>query len=123
VARPRVLLADDHPAIVAALGRLLSEECDVVGAVAAGTDVADAAARLQPVVTVVDLNLPGVSGLDVCRQIRRTDPRAQVIVMSAMIDDATTEAVLAAGASAFFQKFAPTGELIAAVKRAWIAST
>ena len=55
-----------------ALGRALSTECDVVGAIGDGREVADAAARLQPDVIVVDLNLPNVSGLDVCRQITQT---------------------------------------------------
>jgi DNA-binding NarL/FixJ family response regulator len=45
------------------LGRVLSSECDVVGVIADGYKVADAAARLQPVVILVDLNLPNVSGL------------------------------------------------------------
>ena len=47
---------------------MLALECDVVGVVADGSEVAAAAARLQPVVIVVDLNLPNVSGLDACRQ-------------------------------------------------------
>jgi DNA-binding response OmpR family regulator len=74
VTRPRVLLADDHPSIAKALARMLSMECDVVGIVGDGKDVADAAARLQPVVTVLDINLPHVSGLDICREITRNDP-------------------------------------------------
>ena len=74
--RPRVLLADDHPGVARAFVRLLSFECDVVGVVADGSEVAEAAARLQPVVSVVDLNLPNLNGLDVCRQIRQTNPRA-----------------------------------------------
>ena len=57
--------------MVKALERLLALECDVVGVVADGSEVATAAARLHPVVTVVDLNLPNVSGLEECRRIRR----------------------------------------------------
>ena len=81
--RPRVLLVDDHPGILKALGRVLSAECDVVGVIADGREVAEAAMRLQPQVIVVDLNLPHVSGLDVCRQVTRNDPRVKVIVISA----------------------------------------
>ena len=80
--RPRVLLADDHPGVARALSRLLSFECDVVGVVGDGCEVADAAARLQPVV-VLDVNLPNVNGLDVCRQITQDSPRARVIVINA----------------------------------------
>ena len=117
--RPRVLLADDHAGIVQVLDRLLSRDCDIVGVVADGRDVADAATRLQPVVTVVDLNMPNVNGLDICRQIRGSDPDARVIVISGMFDDDIRDEALAAGASGFFQKSAAGNELIGAIERAW----
>ena len=116
--RPRVLLVDDHPGIVRALSRLLSTECDVVGVMADGREAADAAARLQPVVIVVDLNLPDVSGLDVCRQIRDSNPRVKVVVISARIDEAIRDEALAAGASGFFEKSA-ANELVVAIRRLW----
>ena len=119
--RPRVLLVDDHPGIVRALSRLLSTECDVVGVMADGREVAAAAARLQPVVIVVDLNLPDVSGLDVCRQIRDSNPRVKVVVISARIDEAIRDEALAAGASGFFEKSA-ANELIEAIRRIWTES-
>jgi DNA-binding NarL/FixJ family response regulator len=120
--RPRVLLVDDHPGIVEALGRMLSPGCDVVGAVADGHKVADAAARLQPVVIVMDLNLPDISGLDVCRHITQDNPLVKVIVISAMTDAAIRDEALAAGASGFFHKSA-VKELIAAITRVWTEST
>jgi DNA-binding NarL/FixJ family response regulator len=116
--RPRVLLVDDHPGIVRALSRLLSTDCDVVGVMADGREAADAAARLQPVVIVVDLNLPDVSGLDVCRQITHNNPRVKVIVISARIDEAIRDEALAAGASGFFEKSA-ANELVVAIRRLW----
>ena len=116
--RPRVLLVDDHPGIVRALSRLLSTDCDVVGVMADGREAADAAARLQPVVIVVDLNLPDVSGLDVCRQINHNNPRVKVIVISARIDEAIRDEALAAGASGFFEKSA-ANELVVAIRRLW----
>jgi len=120
--RPRVLLVDDHPGIVQALSRVLSPVCDVVGVIADGREVADAAARLQPVVIVVDLNLPNVNGLQICREMTRTDPRAKVVVISATADDAIGDEALAAGASGFFLKSA-VNELIVAITRIWTEST
>ena len=116
--RPRVLLVDDHPGILQALGRALSPACDVVGGIADGREVADAAARLQPVVIVMDLNLPHVSGLDVCRYITQNNPRVKVIVISARIDEAIRDEALAAGASGFFEKSA-ANELVVAIRRLW----
>jgi DNA-binding NarL/FixJ family response regulator len=117
--RPRVLLADDHEAMALVLSRVLSRECEIVGVVGDGGEVVDAAARLQPAVIVVDVNLPNVNGLDVCRAITRANPLAKVLIMTAMIDDAIKEEALAAGASGFFNKSVAGGELLEAIKRAW----
>jgi len=105
--------------MVKALERVLALECDVVGVVDDGSDVAAAAARLQPVVIVVDLNMPNVGGLDACRQILQTNPRAKVIVITGMMDETIRADALAAGASDFVAKLTAGTELIAAVTRAW----
>lgn len=120
--RPRVLLVDDHPGVVQALGRVLSSACDVVGVVADGRAVADAAAQLAPIVIVVDLNLPNISGLEVCRQIAPNNPRVRIIVVTAITDDAIRDQALAAGASGFFHKSAAS-ELVAAIGRLWTQLT
>jgi DNA-binding NarL/FixJ family response regulator len=120
--RPRVLLVDDHPGIVQALSRVLAPACDVVGVMGDGREVSGAAALLQPVVIVLDLNLPDVSGLEVCRQITRNNPRMKVIVITAMADDAVRDEALAAGASGFVHKSA-ANDLIVAIQRVWAEST
>ncbi len=81
--RPRVLLAEDHPGVVRALRRVLSRSVTSSALVDDGREVAGAAARLEPVVSVVDLHLPNVSGLEACRRIMRTNPRAKVILITA----------------------------------------
>ena len=117
--RPRVLLADDHPGLVKALSRILAVDCDIVGVVADGNEVAEAATRLQPVVTVVDLNLPNIDGLEVCRRILRSNPRAKVIIMTAMLDGGIASEAVAAGASGFFGKLQAGHEMIDAIRAAW----
>ena len=98
---------------------VLSPDCDVVGVVADGSEVAGAAARLQPVVVVVDLNLPGVSGLEACRRIVQAHLRARVILITASSDDALRSEAISAGASDFVQKRAAATDLVAAIRRAW----
>ena len=105
--------------MVEALERVLSLECDVVGIVADGSEVAEAAARLQPVVTVVDLNLPNVNGLEACRRILRTNPRAKVILISGMSHETIWAEALAAGASGCLSKLAAGTELVVTIRRAW----
>jgi DNA-binding NarL/FixJ family response regulator len=116
---PRVLLADDHPGLVKALSRVLSIDCDVVGVVADGSDVVEAAARLEPVVTVLDLNLPNVDGLELCRRILQTNPRAKVILMTAMPDRGIATEAVEAGAYGFFSKLQAGHEMIDAIRAAW----
>ena len=81
--RPRVLIADDYPDIVNAVSRLLSLDCDIVGTVADGSELLEAARRLQPDVIVLDVNLPNVDSLRACRDITRMNPEIKVIMFTA----------------------------------------
>jgi len=115
--RPRVLLADDYPDMVKAVSRLLALDCEVVGSVADGGAVVEAAQRLLPDVIVIDLNLPNVSGLEACRQITHANPTAKVIVFTAMNDPELRQRSFDVGASAFVSKTAGDGSLLSTVKR------
>jgi len=98
-----------------AVCRLLALDCDVVGTVADGRALLDAAQRLQPDVIVVDLNLPQVNGLEACRQITQANPDAKVIVFTAMDDPDLEQRAIEVGASAFVCKSA--GDLLSTIKR------
>src|SRR5688572_21985232 len=113
--RPRVLIAEDHPGVSKAIGRMLSLDCDVVANVADGSAVLEAVQRLHPDVVVVDLNLPHVHGLEVCRQIKQDNPGARVVVFSAMNDPDVKQRSFEVGASAFVCK--GTGDLLSTIKR------
>jgi len=117
MSRPRVLVADDHADLVKAVCRLLAADCDVVGTVADGSAVLEAAHRLRPDVIVVDLNLPNLNGLEVCRQITQTHPEMKVIVFTAMNDPDVRQRSLEVGAAAFVFKMSGDGELLSTVKR------
>jgi DNA-binding NarL/FixJ family response regulator len=117
--RPRVLIADDYPGIVSAIGRLLAPDCDVVGSVADGSELLEAVERLQPDVVVLDLNMPKVNGLDACLQIRQAIPHTKVIMLTATIDEGIMQKALALGASAFIAKQSVGDDLLSAIRRAW----
>ena len=117
--RPRVLLADDYAGLIAALTQLLTPSCDVVGHAVNGTELLEAFADLRPDVVVVDVNLPGVNGLEVCRLIRESTRNAAVVVISATTDPAIQDRALAVGATAFVSKYELAGKLEDAVKRAF----
>jgi CheY-like chemotaxis protein len=114
--RTRVLVADDHPGMLKATCRLLSMECEVVASVADGGALLEAVQRLQPDVIVLDVNLPGVDGLEACRRITQVNPQIKIIVFTAMSEQDVEERSFAAGASAFVPKLA-SGGLLSAINR------
>jgi CheY-like chemotaxis protein len=116
--RPRVLIADDFPDLMTAIGRLLEGDCQVVGSVDDGGALLEAATRLQPDLIVLDLNIPTVNGLQACRQIIRANPHIKVILVTADMDSTIMRLALEAGASAFIAKQAIAEDLLPAIKRA-----
>jgi len=119
--RPRVLVADDHREIVKAICRLLALDCEVVSTVSDGGDVLGAVQRLRPDVVVIDLNLPTISGLEVCRQITRLQPETKVIMFTAANDPHLRQRAVEVGASAFVCKVGSDDDLLSAVKTVWDA--
>ena len=113
--RPRVLIAEDHTGVAKSVCRVLALDCDVVGTIADGSAVLEAAQRLEPDVIVVDLNLPHVHGLEVCRQIKQVKPEAKIIIFSAMNEPDVTQRSFEVGASAFVTK--GMGDLLSTIKR------
>jgi DNA-binding NarL/FixJ family response regulator len=114
--RPRVLVADDHPEMVKAICRLLALDCEVVGTVSDGGDALGAAQRLRPDVLVIDLNLPTISGLDVCRQVTQALPDTKVVMFTAANDPHIRQRAIELGASAFVCKVASDDDLLSTVK-------
>lgn len=114
--RPRVLLADDYPELITAVSRLLAVDCEVVGSVADGSALLEAAQRLAPDVIVLDLNLPKLNGLDACRQITRQYPEMKVIIFTALDDPSASSQFVEAGAAAYVSKLEAV-DLLSTIKR------
>ncbi len=114
--RLRVLIVDDHPGIVKSVTRLLAADCDIVGGVADGRGLIEAARRLEPDVIVLDVNLPDVDGLQACRQVKQGNPAMKVVVFTAADDPGVRRRAFESGASAFVNKLASDGDLLSAVR-------
>jgi DNA-binding NarL/FixJ family response regulator len=116
VKRPRVLLADDHRLLREAFVKLLEPDCDVVGAVADGRALLEAAPKLRPDVVVLDVAMPQLNGLDAARQLKRSMPGVKVIFLTVSEDPDLAAEAFRSGASAFLLKNSAASELLQAIR-------
>jgi len=119
--RPRVLLADDYAGILTALTRLLEPSCEIVGSVADGRALLEAAARLTPDVVVLDLAMPELNGIVACERLKETMPAVKVVMLTAAVDDVVQRTAMRMGADAFVLKHSVVEALPGAIRQAWLA--
>jgi two-component system, NarL family, invasion response regulator UvrY len=114
----KLLIVDDHPIVRAGLRRLLASErgFDIVEA-ATGPEAIAAFREQQPDLVILDLNLPGLSGLEVLSRLRADNPKARVLVLSMLDNPLYVTRVLEAGAGGYVSKSAPPEQLLEAVRR------
>jgi two-component system response regulator DesR len=112
-----VVLADDYDGIRKALARLLRSSCDVVGHVGDGAELLGTIERLRPDIVVLDLIMPGINGLDACRQIKAAEPDVHVILCTAADDPWLRARALEAGASDLVLKFRMGEDLVPAIEK------
>lgn len=113
-----LFLADDHQIVRQGLGALLKTvpEFRQVGEAADGLQTLRLVERLQPDVLVLDLQLPGLDGLEVTRQLARRSPRTRVIILSMHSDEAYVVEALRAGAAGYVLKELGAEELVQAIR-------
>jgi DNA-binding NarL/FixJ family response regulator len=114
----RLVLADDHAILRAGLSALLSLEpdMDVVAEVSTGEEALARARTLRPDVVVMDLDMPGMGGLEATRQIAALEQETRVLVLTSHAEADYLLPVLEAGGSGFVQKTHAEQELIAALR-------
>jgi DNA-binding NarL/FixJ family response regulator len=116
MAKPRVLLADDHSLLLEAFEKLLADDCDVVGRVTNGRELLDAAERLRPDVAVVDVSMPLLNGMDAARQLKHTRPELRIIFLTMNEDPDLAAEAFRVGASGFLLKRSAGSELVTAIR-------
>jgi DNA-binding NarL/FixJ family response regulator len=114
--RARVLVADDHGAMLENLVRVLSCEYEVVAAVHDGLSVIADAARLQPDLLVLDIAMPGLSGIAAARQLKARGSTAKVVFVTMHHDREFVEASLALGPVGFVAKDRLMLDLLPAIR-------
>jgi DNA-binding NarL/FixJ family response regulator len=115
----RVVLVDDHPVYREGLARLLSQSgVEVVAQAGNGPDALSIVEEAAPDVVVMDLNMPGMSGVEVTRKLVERNPASRVLVVSVSAqEEDVTEAILA-GASGYVLKDGPVEEVVAGIQAA-----
>src|SRR5947209_5748422 len=113
-----LVLADDHQIVRQGLRAILKAELDfqLVGEAADGLETVKLVERLQPQVLVLDLMMPGLSGMEVTRQVSRRSPRTRVVILSMHSAEAYVVETLRAGASAYVVKESSAEELVRAIR-------
>jgi DNA-binding NarL/FixJ family response regulator len=118
MARPRVVLAEDHAPVAEQLRKLLEPEFDVVAMVVDGDALIRAAEEFRPDVIVTDIVMPGLDGIAVTAMLVAKNPDARVVLVTAHEDSELTERGYAAGALANISKHSAGRELVPAVRAA-----
>ncbi len=114
-ARPRLLIADDHAIFAEALKIFLERTYSVVGVVADGRALIEAALRFRPEVAVVDVGMPVLNGLDAARRIKEAAPNVKFIFLTMQADPNLAAAALELGLIGFVLKHAAGTELLKAI--------
>ncbi len=116
----RVLLAEDHAMVRSGLRMMLEAQpqIQVVGEASDGREAIRLAKAHQPEVVVMDVAMPGLSGIEATREVRRVAPKAQVLILTAHDNEEYFFQTLKAGAIGYILKKAAATELIAAIEAA-----
>ena len=115
----RVLSVDDHPLFREGVGTIINCQADMslAGTASNGREAIEAFRALRPDVTLMDLRLPDLSGLDVMIAIRSESSDARVIVLTTFEGDMEVQRALKAGARGYLLKSIPPNELVAAIRQ------
>ncbi len=114
----RVLVVDDHPVVREGLVAILEDdpEFEVAGSVGSAEEALALAPRARPDVVLLDLELPGMSGVDAIPGLAAAAPRARVVVLTAYDTDERVLGAIRAGARGYLLKGAPAEEIARAIR-------
>jgi len=116
--RPRVLIADDHTLVAELCKRLLETDFDVVGVVADGRALVQAAAKLRPDVVVLDVAMPILNGLDAGQRVKELLPTVKLVYLTMNPDSDVAAEAFERGASGYLLKTCAASEMVLAVREA-----
>lgn len=114
--RPRILLADDHPVVLACLRMLLEREHEVVATVTDGRELLAAAMSSRPDLVITDIEMPGLDGIEATRRLQAVLPGVKVLILSIHAEASCVQGAFAAGARGYLLKTSAAEEIQCAVR-------
>jgi len=114
----RILIADDHPLFRHGIREFLnlSPDIQVVGEAMSGEEAMNQAEALDPDLILMDVNMPGVNGVEATRRILHTSPHIRILIVTMFEDDATVFAAMRAGARGYILKDAEKENILRAIQ-------
>jgi DNA-binding NarL/FixJ family response regulator len=116
--RARVVLADDLAPVLSAVAAMLRETFDVVGTASDGPAALETTLKLDPDLLVLDISMPGITGIEVARELRRKGHEARIVFLTVHEDLSILEACQAAGGLGYVIKAIMDTDLIPAMNEA-----
>ena len=115
----RILIVDDHEVVRLGLRSLLDQQpgMEIVGEAATASEAIAFSERLQPDVVLLDVRLPGRSGIEACQEIKSRAPRVRVLMLTSYTDGAILTDAIAAGADGYILKQIDSTSLVKALER------
>ena len=115
MSRPKILLADDHKMFAQGLQSFLEDEFELVGIVADGQALVEAAHELDPDVIIVDISMPVLNGFEAVRQLKKENMPARIIFLTMHADASLVAEAFRCGGSGYVLKQSAGEELITAI--------
>jgi two-component system invasion response regulator UvrY len=113
-----VLLTDDHTLVRTGIKRLLedSHQIEIIGEASCGEDSLELAHKLKPDVILMDVNMPGIGGVEACRRILERNPKQKIIALTIYTEKIFPKRMLEIGAKGYLTKECGVDEMIEAIK-------
>jgi DNA-binding NarL/FixJ family response regulator len=113
--KPTVMLADDHPGNLQRVSQILGDEFEIVAKVRDGLAALNSARQLKPDILILDFSMPGMNGIQVARELRKSGYRSAILFLTIQADDDYLEVLQEIGAG-FVSKLRMQKELVSAVR-------
>jgi len=113
-----ILCVDDHPLVRKGIAAILANEADMklVAEAGSGSEAVDAFRRLHPDITLMDLRMPGMDGIEATKEIRKIDPEAKIIALTSYDGDQEIYRALEAGVRGYILKESVHTEIVRAIR-------